>query len=232
LQNNLKMKKLKKTFRVIFLITLSVFILNLRSYAQQPGGSKYILGAGDIIEISVWNHQELKSTLSVRPDGLISYPVTGEIQAAGETISDLTDKIREKLLVYMKDPKISVNVLEYRSKKVLVLGEVKTPGLYSCESQLTAFEAIGLAGGYLKYAELRSILVIRDPYSKSPKFIPVNLHVAFDHANAKENVLLQPRDIIYVPRSFIGNAGDFLDFFISKVRPAADTYFLYDIASK
>lgn len=226
------MRKIKVISWLIFFIAVSIFALNSPSCAEQLGASKYILGAGDIIEICVWNHQELKSTLSIRPDGLISYPVAGEIQAAGETTAGLADQIREKLLVYMKDPKISVNVIDYRSKKVLVLGEVKNPGLYLCESQMTAFEVIGLAGGYLKYAELRSILVIRKPYSESPQFILVNLHKALDHANTKENVLLEPKDIIYVPRSFIGNAGDFLDFFISKIRPAADTYFLYDIASK
>jgi polysaccharide biosynthesis/export protein len=231
-KNIFDMKKIKKIYLAMLFIAVSIFISNPHVCAEQQSGSKYILGVGDIIEVSVWNHQELKSTLSIRPDGLISYPLTGEIRAAGETTADLTDQIREKMLVYMKDPKISVNVVEYRSKKILVLGEVKTPGLYPCESQMTAFEAIGLAGGYLKYAELRSILVIRNPYSKSPQFITVNLHKALDHTNTKENIALQPKDIIYVPRSFIGNAGDFIDFFISKIRPAADTYFLYDIASK
>ncbi|MFH1398350.1 MAG: polysaccharide biosynthesis/export family protein [Candidatus Omnitrophota bacterium] len=226
------MRRLKSKLRTLFYIVVCIFALNSPSYAQQQSGSKYILGTGDIIEISVWNHQELKSTLSIRPDGFISYPVAGEIQAAGQTTTALADQIHEKLLVYLKDPKISVNVIESRSKKVLVLGEVKTPGLYTLENQMTAFESIGLAGGYLKYAELRSILVIRKPYSECPQFILVNLHKALDHANTSENVLLEPKDIIYVPRSFIGNTGDFLDFFMSKIRPAADTYLLYDIASK
>ncbi len=226
------MRNIKIISWLIFFMVVGLFGLNPPSYSEQVGSSIYMVGVGDIIEISVWNHQELKSTLSIRPDGFISYPVAGEIQAAGQTTAELADQIREKLLVYMKDPKVSVNVIECRSKKVLVLGEVKTPGLYTLENKMTAFEAIGLAGGYLKYAELRSILVIKRPYSDCPKFILVNLHKALDHANTSENVLLEPKDIIYVPRSFIGNTGDFIDFFMSKIRPAADTYFLYDIASK
>ncbi len=190
----------------------------------------YTIGNGDLIEVSVWNHQDLSKQIRVRPDGWISLPLAGEVYATGATPHVLSSMIRTKLLDYLKNPKVSVIVLEYTSKKVLVIGEVKQPGLYQFEGNMTAFEAIGVAGGYNKHAELKSILVIRNGYSKAPEFYLANLYHAIHDGSVRGNVALMPGDIVYIPKNFIGNVGDFVDFWLSRVKPAADTYFLYKIS--
>jgi len=218
----------KLSFLVLFILILFSF-----SIAEQPDEAgkrlKYVIGSGDLLEVSVWNHPELTKEVSVRPDGWISLPLTGEILAYGMAPGELSETIRAKLLQYLKDPNVSVIVSKYKSKKILVLGEVKKPGMYQYEGGLTAFEAIGLAEGYNSHAQLKSILIVRNPYSK-PVFYLANLYKVIHDADMRENVPLLPGDIVYVPENFIGNLGDFMDYWIQRIRPAADTFWLYKLA--
>ncbi len=209
--------------------SLVSFYSDLYAQGNKP---KYVIGAGDVIEVSVWNHPELKREMSIRPDGWISFPLTGEVQASGITPAELSDQIHQKLLKYMKDPIVSVIVVKYGSKKVLVLGEIKKPGLYQYEGGMTAFDAIGLAEGYNKHAELRSILVVRNVKTnpKHPEFHLANLYKAIHDSNTAENIMLEAYDIVYVPKSFIGKLGDFIDYIILRIRPADESYYLYELA--
>jgi polysaccharide export outer membrane protein len=220
----------RRFFTVCASIFLFIGLISTCAYAKDPQPSTYTVGNGDLIEVNVYNHPELSKQMRVRPDGWISLPLAGEVLAAGYTPGNLSRVIREKLLDYLKDPKVSVIVMDYASKKVLVLGEVKKPGQYQYEGAMTAFDAIGAAGGYEKHAELKSILIVHNAYSKTPKFELANLYRAIHDGSLAGNVGLVPGDIVYVPQNFIGNTADFLDFWMSRVRPAADTYFLYDIA--
>jgi len=220
----------KKKLVAFALFTLTLVISCL---AAQPDDNikkaQYKIGAGDLIEVSVWNHAELTKEVSVRPDGWISLPLAGEVFCNGESPSALSETIREKLLQYLKDPNVSVIVSKYKSKKILVLGEVKKPGMYQYEGGLTAFDAIGLAEGYNSHAQLKSILVVRNPYSK-PVFYVANLYKVIHDADMRENIALFPGDVVYVPENFIGNLGDFMDYWIQRIRPAADTFWLYKLA--
>ncbi len=219
-----------KTLFVLALFTL--LLVNFSIAGQDVAGKevKYLIGAGDVLEVSVWNHLELTKEVSVRPDGWISLPLVGEILAYGVSPGVLSERIQEKLLQYLKDPHVSVIVSKYKSKKILVLGEVKKPGMYQFEGDLTAFDAIGLAEGYNSHAQLKSILVVRDAYTK-PIFFLANLYKVIHDGNMSENVALLPGDIVYVPQNFIGNMGDFMDYWIQKIRPAADTFWLYKLAA-
>jgi polysaccharide export outer membrane protein len=124
------------------------------------------------------------------------------------------------------NPVVSVNVLQYRNKKILVLGEVKLPGLYQYEGKMTVFNAIGLAGGYEKHAELKNVLIVRNASfkPKGPDFYLANLHKVIHDGNAAENLILEPGDIVYVPKNVMGTIGDFMDYYLSRIQPAADSY--------
>ena len=222
----MSLKKLVITVLVISLLG----VLSGLGLAQEAGKDNYLIGAGDLIEISVWNHPELTKSMKVRPDGWVSFPLAGELLASNVKPAVLADQIRQKLLPYMKNPKVSVIVNEYKSKKILVLGEVKKPGLYQFEGGMTAFDAIGLAEGYNKHAQLKSIVVVRNAYSKRPRFYLVNLYKAIHDGTMSADIGLQPRDIIYIPQNFIGNVADAMDYFMSRIRPAADTYFIAEVA--
>ncbi len=197
---------------------------------QEPSYTGYRIGPGDKLEISVLKHPELSKELKVRPDGMISFPIAGEVQAAGVTPDALREDITCRLRSNLRNPHVSVIVLEYKSKKVLVLGAVKTPGLYQYEGGMTVFDAVALSGGYNRHAELQSVLVVREPYEPKPEFHVANLHKIIKEGDRSSNIALQPQDIVYVPQNFIGNFGDFFDYFTSRIRPAADTYLLYEIA--
>ena len=220
--------QLKKLLLVLAVVCMP--ILSEAASSAAVSSSKYIIGPGDEIEISVWNHPELTKDVSVRPDGWLSFPLVGEVFASGVNPEVLSKQIRQKLLSYLKDPKVSVIVSKYRSKKILVLGEVKKPGAYQYEGGITAFDAVGLAEGYNKHAQLKSILIVRNPYEKKPNFYVANLYKAIHDGNMTENVKLMPGDIVYIPQNFVGNAGDFMDYWMTKIRPAADTFFVYELA--
>jgi polysaccharide biosynthesis/export protein len=225
-------KEIMTTLKIAVFASVMAFlpILCKAASSDTVSSPKYIIGPGDLVEISVWNHPELTKEVSVRPDGWLSFPLIGEICASGANPEVLSKQIKLKLLPYLKDPKVSVIVSKYRSKRILVLGEVKKPGAYQYEGGLTAFDAVGLAEGYNKHAQLKSIVVVRNPYDKQPNFYLANLYKAIHDGNLKENIILMPGDIVYVPQNFIGNAGDFFDYFMTKIRPAADSYFIYELA--
>lgn len=216
------------------IVAFLVILLNahiLLGAGQEANNAEYVIGAGDVIEISVWNHPELTKSIRVRPDGRISFPLAGELLASNVKPTVLAEQVRQNLLAYLKNPKVSVIVNEYKSKKILVLGEVKKPGLYQYEGGMTVFDALGLAEGHNKHAQLKSIVVVRNAYSKSPQFYLVNLYNTIHDGAMSIDSGLKPKDIVYVPKSFIGNIGDVIDYFVSRIRPVADTYLIAEVAN-
>src|SRR5215472_9710592 len=101
------------------------------SVKPSEGQSKdYVIGADDVLDVSVWKEQELTRTLQVRPDGKISMPLLNDVQAAGLTPSQLTQSITEKLKKYLTSPQVTVIVTQINSQRVYVIGEVMRPGAY------------------------------------------------------------------------------------------------------
>lgn len=215
---------MKNKLTLATLIILIMLCSSPSGFCQEKSKSNYLIGPGDKIEISVWNHPDMTKIMSVRPDGWINYPLAGEISAAGNKPDKLSKNLEQKLSRYIKNPQVSVIVLDYKSKKIMILGEVKKPGLYQFEGGLTVFNALGLAGGYNKHAELKSILVVRNASSKKPKFYLASLYKTIHDETGANDVLLQPDDIVYVPQNFIGNLGDFMDYFLTRIQPSAQSY--------
>lgn len=215
-----------KVLSLTLLFFMAGLFVSVLSALAAVSGPKYTLGSSDVLEISVWNKADLTHEVTVRPDGWITYPLIGEVYVTGCNPAELAEIIKEKLSTYLRNPVVSVNVLQYRNKKILVIGEVKLPGLYQYEGNMTVFNAIGLAGGYKKHAELKNVLIVRNSSfkPKNPDFYLVNLHKVIHDGNASENLILDPGDIVYVPQNVIGNIGDFMDYYLSRIQPAADSY--------
>ncbi len=192
---------------------------------------EYILDSGDVIEVAVWRNEDLSRTLTIRPDGRISLPLAGEIKASGLSPEKLSNVIAARLQdKYILDPQVTVIVNEVGSKKILVLGEVKSPGMYTISKRLTALQAIAKSGGYAKHSYLESTVIIRNPYDKAPQVFTADLKSVLKEGKVKNDVLLQPGDIVYVPRTFIGKMDDLFSFFGRTIKPIADTYLFYKIA--
>jgi polysaccharide biosynthesis/export protein len=179
---------------------------------KRGGKLAYVIGEEDVLQVSVWQNQDLSQEVIVRPDGMISFPLIGDLQAAGLTIPQLDDQITEKLKEYVKNPEVSISIRKMGGKKVIVLGEVTTPGVYSVTGAQTILEAIGLAGGFTKDSVPSSTVLIRGGF-ENPQAKRINLSRALDAGEIRQNVSLQAEDIIFVPKKFIAN----LNYFLSQI---------------
>ncbi|MFZ2224414.1 MAG: polysaccharide biosynthesis/export family protein [Candidatus Deferrimicrobium sp.] len=132
-----------------------------RSEEEQLLSKKsYRIGPEDVIRVSVWENPELTMDVTVRPDGNISLPLIHEIHAADLTPIELSDVIAQNLKKYMKDPHVSVIVLQTNSPKIYLVGNVLRPGAYPLRYDMTVLQALSLAGGFTTFASPREMKII------------------------------------------------------------------------
>ncbi len=117
----------------------------------RPQG-EYRVGVEDVLEIAVWHEPELTRVVPVRPDGMISMPLLGQVKAAGRTPSEIQQNLTQALGRYVQDPQVAVLVREVNGSRVYVLGEVHKPGAFPLRGELTVVQALALAGGVGDYA--------------------------------------------------------------------------------
>jgi polysaccharide export outer membrane protein len=167
--------------------------------ATLPLSSEYVIGPGDLLQISVWKNDTLSRLVPVRPDGKISMPLLHDIQAAGLTAMQLRDKIATALAEFLPNPEVAVSVNEVRSMRVSVLGEVQKPGVLELRGATTILEAIAMAGGFRDFASPSKITVIRTDGNGATKKIRFNYNRAVNNAAEEQNIVLKPGDVIVVP---------------------------------
>jgi polysaccharide export outer membrane protein len=161
--------------------------------------SEYVLGADDVLHVIVWDNKELEMTVAVRPDGKISYPLAGEIQAQGRTVDELTAVLRERLSWSIKEPKLSVIVKEIRSYRVHFLGRVAKPGPHPITPGTPLLQALSLAGGTTENADLAAAYIIR-----GDRRFAVDLRRLVQEGDVSRNLVLKTDDVIVVPEIAIG----------------------------
>jgi polysaccharide biosynthesis/export protein len=158
---------------------------------------EYQIGPEDVLDISVWKNPELSRTVPVRPDGKVSLPLLNDFRAAGLTPSDLREQLVARLSDFVPTPEVSVIVREVHSRKVAVVGAVKTAGRYELKSPMTVLEAIALAQGFTDFAARDRIVVLRQNGATTTR-IPFNYRKIADGAE-QENFFVRPGDIVVVP---------------------------------
>lgn len=157
----------------------------------------YKLGPEDQVRVSVWENKELTLDLVVRPDGKISMPLIQDVTAEGATSAELAALIQQKLTAYIKDPQVSVIVLQVNAPKYFVIGSVAKPGTYSLRSETSILQALALAGGFTQFASPRGIKLIRNSGGKQ-EVRRINYYDVID-AEGEGNFLLKSGDTIVVP---------------------------------
>ncbi|HEB74500.1 MAG TPA: AMIN domain-containing protein [Candidatus Desulfofervidus auxilii] len=162
----------------------------------EQGG--FLLGPEDILEISVWKDETLTKQVVVRPDGKISFPLIGEIQAAGRTVEDLRKEIIEKLSEFISDPVVTVMVIGINSYKIYVIGKVNKPGAYTVGRSVNVMQALSMAGGFSPFADLEHISILREQNGKQIR-IKFNYKEVAKGKHLEENILLKRGDVIVVP---------------------------------
>lgn len=165
--------------------------------AAGTAADSYVIGPSDMLTVTVWKETALSGSLLVRPDGMISLPLLGDVQASGMTPLQLADQIATKLKKYVQDPNVSVVISQVHSKIVYLLGEIGKRGPIEMTPGMTLLEAIASAGGLTDYANAKKIYILRDEAGKHQK-IPVRYKEALKGAS-ELNLVLKPGDTIVVP---------------------------------
>ena len=166
--------------------------------APMPVAPDYVIGPEDLLLVSVWKNETLSRQLPVRPDGKISMPLLHDIDAAGLTPLQLRDKIAKALAEYMPNPEVSVTVLEVRSYRVSVLGEVQRPGVLQLKAPTTVLEALAMAGGFRDFASPSKIIIFRKDEKGETRRLRFNYNRAVGGAG-EENLTLRSGDVVVVP---------------------------------
>lgn len=160
------------------------------------GEGEYQLGPEDLVSVFIWKQPDLSTTVMIRPDGKISLPLLGEMQASGKTAMQLQTEIAKQLKQYVVDPKVNVMVKEVNSPAISVLGQVRKPDRYHIRQRITALEAIALAGGFTEFAKRDKVTIIRTRGSEKVR-IQVDLKKMVQQDRG-EAYYLQPLDTVYV----------------------------------
>ena len=166
--------------------------------AEDSFSADYVLGPEDLIEVLVWKNEGLSKTVMVRPDGKISLPLMGELQAGGLTAVQLRDAIKERLKEYKETPEVSIIVKEINSFSIYVMGEVAHPGKLQLRSDITFLQALTLAGGFTKFADADKIILLRRE-GKQETRMRINYKDIVSGKNPDGNILLRRGDTIVVP---------------------------------
>ena len=165
----------------------------------KPHDDTFVIGADDVLAISVWKEPDVSRVVPVRSDGKISLPLAGEVQAGGTTPRQLEKTIAAKLQSYISEPEVTVIVQQINSQKFNILGLVARPGAYPLTNSATVLDAIALAGGFRDFAKQKSIYILRQGPDGSQTRIPFNYKDVIKGKNVEQNIKLRPRDTVVVP---------------------------------
>jgi polysaccharide export outer membrane protein len=171
----------------------------VQSLSARSQSTEYRIGGGDVLEIATWKEQELtRKDVLVRVDGKISFPLLGDVAAAGMTPVELTETIQKGLTKYVTAPVVTVTVTNPGSQRVYVLGEVVRTGEYPLTKNLTVLQAFALAGGFTQWASKDEIILLRKDGPKE-KIFKINYKDIVKGRDVENNLILQANDTIVVP---------------------------------
>ncbi len=191
---------------------------------------EYVLAVGDQISLRVSFHKDFDTHAVVRPDGKVTFPVVGDIMAAGYTPSQLDSLVTRELSTMIIEPDVSIVVEAYSDQLVYILGEVDRPGAYEVQPGMTATQAIAQAGGATTIAKLTDVILIRRETPYKATGAKLDLESFLKDGNFKADAYLQAYDIVYVPRTKIGSVSVWMDtFFRGWTQPLALIVRGYDL---
>ena len=177
---------------VFMAVLLSLLAFN--AVAQET----YYLNAGDRVFVEVWNEPDMQREVIILPDGYLSFPLAGQVKAAGLTPQQLQSSIAERLGQYISTPVVTVSVIEMTGNSIFVIGQVNAPGSYIMNRQMTALQALSLSGGFTSFANTKSIRIIRKD-ANGEQVLRVNYSSLRDGNALDTNHVLVSGDVLIVP---------------------------------
>jgi len=184
----------------LFALVLTLVVQATPSYSQTAATGvfeEFVLGVEDKLSISVWKEPDLTKTVIIRPDGKITFPLVGDVQAAGRAPRQLTDDLTKLLGRFIKEPVVTVVVEEINNFKVFVLGEVTIQGALNLRRRTRLLEAIALAGGMSKFADKSNVLLLRFEDGKEIR-TRIDYRKVVSGEKPELNLYLKPGDTIIV----------------------------------
>lgn len=163
-----------------------------------PVPQGFIIGAEDVVGVLFWRDTDMSGDHLVRPDGMITLPLLGDVRAAGLRPGQLAEQIRTAAAKYLTESNVSVVVRQINSRKVFITGEVRTPGAYPLTSPRTIMQLIALAGGLTEFADAKNIMLMRISNGQQQTY-KFNYHDVSRGKGLPQNQQLQPGDTVVVP---------------------------------
>ena len=195
-------------------VLLAAAVVAMSACAQLPGGATssassdsaaveliardYQIGPEDILEVAVWKEEGLKKEVLVRPDGGITFPLIGDLQATGKTADQLQQELARRLAKFIADPVVSVAILKIASNRVYVIGRVNKPGEYVAGRYVDVMQALSMAGGLTPFAAENDIKVLRKENGKDTVH-PFRYSQVKAGRNLEQNIPLRGGDVVVVP---------------------------------
>ena len=165
----------------------------------QSAVPEYRIGPGDVLSIEVWKDPALTRLVTVLPDGMISFPLIGELTAGDRTVAELKKEIESKITRYVPDSPLTVEVRQINSLHVYVLGRVNAPGRFVLTSNVTVLQALAIAGGPNAFANRSEIRVLRQEGGKTVRSPAFDYDDVTAGKHLETNVLLRRGDVVFVP---------------------------------
>jgi polysaccharide export outer membrane protein len=165
--------------------------------ALLPHGD-YVIGPGDVLDISVWKDEALTKLVTVLPDGKISFPLIGEITGGGKTVAQLSEELKIKLNRYVPDVNLSVLVAQVNSMLIYVVGRVNNPGMFVINANVNVLQALAMSGGLNPFAKRSKIKIFRKERGQNRVF-PFDYDLVTKGENLEQNIVLKRGDVIVVP---------------------------------
>jgi polysaccharide export outer membrane protein len=174
------------------------------AHAAQPAApvtDEYRLHAGDKLDVSVWKETEMqKPAIVVGPDGKFAFPLAGQINAAGRTVSEVRQEISDHLQKFIPDPVVTVSIVDTAGNVCYVIGQITKPGAFPLNPRINVLQALALAGGGTPFAKLDSIIVIRGGAAAGGKqVLPFRFSQVSGGKDLEQNVTLESGDVVLVP---------------------------------
>ncbi len=160
--------------------------------------TQYLVGPEDVLEVRVWGDPDLSKTNTVRPDGMITLPLIGDVQAAGKSSKELGDEIEKLLRQYKSTPQVDVSISQINSYRIYLLGEVNKPGMIQVRNFTTLLQAIALAGGPSRFSSNDIVLLRRDRATGLEKVLHLDYRVLSSDKpkHRRFNLVVWPGDTI------------------------------------
>jgi polysaccharide biosynthesis/export protein len=184
--------------RILLLVGIFLFVFSAIVFSQD-----YIIGEGDLLKITIYDHEDLTTTARVSGDGFIVFPLIGPVEVKGLTLTRISEKIAAQLSEgYIINPHVAIFIQEFRSKKTFIIGEVNKPGLYALPGHTTLLALISEAGGLTKDAgDKITIKRKANPLQQDEKTITIDLKRLVEMGDTSQDIPIMDGDSIYIAKA-------------------------------